>query len=1118
MNFFQTIHTVAKFERITLLRSWFFRIFAALFIIGLGIFNIAVFVESSDSPWIFRALPASLPYANLIILNLGQAIVAVFLASEFLKQDKKNDSAEVIYVRPMANFEYITGKTLGIISVFIILNFIILIIGIGFSFLSGDSAKGIAEFILYPILISIPTLTFILGLSFFLMTILRNQAITFILLLGYIAISVFYLNEKCYHLFDYIAYNVPMLSSTIGGFGNLTEIFMHRGIYFLIGIGLILFTVFKIQRLPQSNRFKYLPLVFAFAFIGSGFYIGYRYIALKKGVIEEKKQMIELNNKYAFCPRVYVDECTIDLDHTKTTIKVCADLKVINKGNKVIDSLILSLNPSLKISKIEIDGKDYSYTRELHLIKIKDGITIYPDETKNIVLHYAGKINENTHFLDINPDEYVGNLSLGLYNARKRFAYIEKNFVCLTSESLWYPIAGVTYASDRPAYYMPDFTRYSLKVRTRENLTAISQGEVDSTEKGVYKFTNKQPLPKISLLIGDYSKQSVTVDSVEYSLFTIKGNDYYLKQFTDIQDTLPTIIRELKNEFENLLDLKYGFQRFTLAEVPVNFAIDRHIWTAVSDAVQPEIIFYPEKGIIMGEADFRKRMNSFEKRMKSNNEEVTPEELQCRILKQFVRRNLMTRNNDWIEFGNIVNKFTYSIIPQFYTHVTHLDCEDWPILNLAMEVYLCERNITEMQSRRWSFRGITNAEKINLELKQSSLKDLLAKGYINMYDEEDAYNPLSLNDIVLTKGDYLFSLLRTRFGEKEFNSIINKLIANNQHKPLTFYELEQSIKQEFNHLISTQIDDWYTTTQMPGFLIKDLQTYKVADGEFIKYQVRFSISNPEPADGIALITINLDDKSSSRSFTDDKPRQPDYFNRVLIPAGTAQEIGVLFQTEPKQLNISTGISENMPNILSYELTGFDEIKKMAQFSGFNNIPMFSNTNNKNDIIVDNEDEGFSYIQESNESYLKSLLNKNKQERYKYSGINFWNPSTQWKSVLQSNFYGRYVRSALYTASGDGSRYVQWKANLPQGAYYDVYCHMDIISSQRNRNERESNYNFRIYHDDGVEDITLAHEELENGWNYMGTFYISPENAKVELTNKSVGKMIFADAIKWIKNE
>src|SRR5512145_1492508 len=151
---FYTVRYIAKYEMRTLLRSWFFRIFTGLFIIGLGIFNVAMNIESSGAPWIYKAIAASIPYANLIILNLGQAIVAIFLASEFLKQDKKNDTVEVIYARSMTNGDYILGKTLGILLVFFILNLIVLVIGIGFSFLSNDTSRSVISLFAYPILIS----------------------------------------------------------------------------------------------------------------------------------------------------------------------------------------------------------------------------------------------------------------------------------------------------------------------------------------------------------------------------------------------------------------------------------------------------------------------------------------------------------------------------------------------------------------------------------------------------------------------------------------------------------------------------------------------------------------------------------------------------------------------------------------------------------------------------------------------------------------------------------------------------------------------------------------------------------------------------------------------------
>jgi len=1117
MNSFQTTKIVALFEMKTLLRSWFFRIFAGLTIIGLGIFNVAVYVEASGAPWLYRALPAAIPYADLIILNLGQAIVAVFLASEFLKQDRKNDTVEVIYARSMTNGQYIIGKSLGILSVFIILNFILLILGIGFSFMSADSSKGFWEFFLYPLLISIPTLVFILGLAFFLMTLLKNQAITFIILLGYIALTIFYLNDKYYHLFDYIAYKVPMMHSTIAGFGNLTEILIHRSIYFLVGLGLISFTVYKINRLPQSKTAGFLPLTMALIFVLSGTFLGYTYIQLKKNTIEEKKQFIALNNKYSKHPTVYINKTNLELEHIENTIKVKANLEVANRTSTLIDTLIFSLNPELIIHNIEMQNQKLDFIRNLHLLRIPYNKGLNPAEKINISIEYTGGINENTHFLDQNLEDYEDNFPMEMFRARKRYAYLQRDFVCLTSESLWYPVSGVTYATNKPAYHQPDFTNFSLKVKTRDDLVAISQGRVVQPEGGSFAFTNDYALPKISLLIADYDKYSVTVDSVEYSIYSTKGNDFYLNHFTEFKDTMPAIIRELRDEYATLLDLNYGFNRFTFAEVPIHFTLDKHLWSVTSDAVQPEMIFYPEKGIIMEETDFRKRRNRFEERMKENNEEVSPEELQCRIFKRFVRGNLMAPPTEWYMFDEVVDKYTYSLIPNYYSFITQIKSKDWSILNLALEVYLRERNVHNASSNRWFFRGINKGEKINLELKQASLAHLIQNGVRKGQEDDEDGDPLVINDLILAKGEYLFSLFRARYGAKTFDQVLNNIIEQNRHQTFSFNELESKLIDHFKDSVALEIKQWYTQSQLPGFLIKDLQTYKVLDGEYTKYQIRFKIANPEDVDGIITMNIDLDDKSNTRSFSSDGPEEPDYSKRVYLKANTAKEIGILFPTEPTRMNIYTNISENLPNNLTYEFSGFDETKKVPLLDEVKDFPLYTDIANDNEVIVDNEDDSFEFVQETYESYLKKLINKNKEDKYKYSGIHFWNPPSEWKPVLRSGFYGKYVRSGMYTKTGEGDRITRWNADLSEGSYYDVYCNILKLNLQWSRQKRKPNYNFKIYHDDGVDEITLSDEELDAGWNYIGTFYISPENAKVELTNKSVGNMIFADAIKWVKN-
>ena len=57
---------------------------------------------------------------------------------------------------------------------------------------------------------------------------------------------------------------------------------------------------------------------------------------------------------------------------------------------------------------------------------------------------------------------------------------------------------------------------------------------------------------------------------------------------------------------------------------------------------------------------------------------------------------------------------------------------------------------------------------------------------------------------------------------------------------------------------------------------------------------------------------------------------------------------------------------------------------------------------------------------------------------------------------------------------------------------------------------------RYIHDEGVEEITLDYENAESGWNNLGRYHLSPDTAKVVLTNKSAGMFVIGDAVKWVK--
>ena len=101
--------------------------------------NFLLFVsEDTYGFWIAMSIPSNIPYLILLLLNTGQAVIAIFLASDFLKRDKKLDTSEVFYVRPLSNAEYVIGKIWGNLRVFLLLNLIIMGITMAFNLTVGE--------------------------------------------------------------------------------------------------------------------------------------------------------------------------------------------------------------------------------------------------------------------------------------------------------------------------------------------------------------------------------------------------------------------------------------------------------------------------------------------------------------------------------------------------------------------------------------------------------------------------------------------------------------------------------------------------------------------------------------------------------------------------------------------------------------------------------------------------------------------------------------------------------------------------------------------------------------------------------------------------------------------
>ena len=467
------IRSVAKYESKLLTRSWFYRLFLVLAVLFLCIFNLQQLVFNYGNNWLMRALPSNIPYINLLLLNTGQAIIAVFLSSEFLKADKKLDTSEVFYVHPLSNAEYVFGKIWGNIKVFFRLDLIIISLVVVFNFVSKTPLDW-GAYVLYFILICVPTLIFIFGLSVGMMLIFKNQAITFVVLLGYIALTLFYISDKFYYLFDYMVYNLPLVKSSIVGYTNWDIMINHRLIYLLLGIGFLCISIFLFRRLPNTKYGPYRWLVIAIVFIIGGCFAGYRHVANSLKIQNNRELYVQINNKYASTPKMVIDHYDITVEQQLESIS--AEATLLGKADESASVFTFCLNPTLQVSEVTENGDELSFTRDRQIILIDFGREIEKGDSTSFTIKYNGRVDESFCYLDIPTEILREQYAWGMYHIDKKYSFQTTDYILFTPETYWYPRPGVTFSNENPDWQQVYYSNYRLTVKTINGLKAISQG------------------------------------------------------------------------------------------------------------------------------------------------------------------------------------------------------------------------------------------------------------------------------------------------------------------------------------------------------------------------------------------------------------------------------------------------------------------------------------------------------------------------------------------------------------------------------------------------------------------------------------------------------------------
>lgn len=1104
----KNIVTISTYESKVLWRNWFFRIVALAGIFFIGIFNLVEMSSLDDPSWWAMLNGFVLPYASIIFISIPQAAAVIFLATGLIKKDKKLDTNEVFFVRAISNLDYVFGKALATFKLFILLNFVILLIPFIVGLTNPLATVNPMAFIIYPLIVSVPNIVFTMGISFLLVTIIRNQPISIVLLVGVTGVQLIYYFDKFSNILDFTGFRISMLASEMSGFIDIEFALWQRAFFFLTGIAFLFLTAFFLERLSGHKTTHRATAGVGVVLLLLSSFMMMKVWTMRQSPIDLRQAMITANGRWANEPNLSITSHAITLEWAGNEIISTSDLVLKNNTRELLDTIYFSLNPGLTVDTLLVNEAPVQFKQDVQIIYVNKDISIAPDQEIKVRIKYHGAILQAAAHLEVDGKRYEESNDFIMFALTKKYAFLEEDYVLLTNDVLWYPDTEVGYNRVAVAKERQAFTNFELLVKVPEGKTAISQGAV-TVSGDVQKFKPEYPLPCISLVIGDYVKKEIIVDNVAYAVFHYPKNDYFLKQLDQLADTLSYLITDVVSEYEDAQKLSYPFKRMQFVEVPLHFAAYNKIYESHQAFLQPETVFWPEEGAEIRQFDFGRQLRDMNTQAKKTNQVLTDKQKQANIFNDLIRKVFTKQiGSKWVNDGQNMDNPDYSVFPNYYDFNSGIVSRDWALLNRCIATYL--RNDKQVQNDySRDINGISFTEECNNLMQTTPLSKILTEAEFS-----------KISKSVTLKSQYLFSYLGQTLGESNFKSFLYEWVNTHQHQLNSYEDFRQAMVSRFKVDIDPIIRTVFSETSQPAFEILDVQKYEVMDGDRKRYQVIVKAKNSGDSDGVLEVKFNHKENNDEDYYAkiNEEVAEEVQGRLSVIKQGETKLFGYVLDEKPNAISINTIISRNIPSVINMSLGTLSKREGGILFDG-EQVVTNEMKSAQYEVIVDNEDKQFTHFSPIKPTMLKAYLDSRDTVVKKYHGS--WNSSySSWFATTGSDFYGSIIRSAHFTRSGGGEKIATWTPEFREEGFYDIYVYMQ----GKNQNEfignesasKQFDYHYIINNGDGTDNIKYNITNAEPGWNYLGSYYFNKTGGSVSLTDKCELWRVYADAVKWVK--
>jgi hypothetical protein len=774
---------------------------------------------------------------------------------------------------------------------------------------------------------------------------------------------------------------------------------------------------------------------------------------------------------------------------------------------------LFTLNPGLEINAItDGNGSAIPFSHESGLLSIERSVT--SGERVSIRLEASGEPDTLFAYLDevrtpeaINPLQAMAML-LGFDRA-----VFDRRFVALMPAMGWLPIAGPGVGGNDARRRARDYYDVDLEVELPEGWLAAGPGrrrELAGGETGHrFRFSPGAPIHETALVASRFESVSADVEGVRVEVLLTPGHDRIIEDLADAADELQSWVADRFREAAEL-GLPYPFDGFTVVEVPAFLRGFGGGWRLDTTLAPPTMVMIRESGFPTARFDvpfrnpkrWQDREGGVTRAMVDRLETFTVNDYLGGNVLVGAARNFVLGQTSAVGAGSIPMNF---VLEELTTLLLTDSRGYFSVHWFTPEIMAIFDQVGMRMAVPGGPAGINPTDLvIDSFSKRPEVWSAVLSGSLEALDPWQ--DPRKALDALTLKGGALAKSLYDGIDRSSAAQLLS--VLRERHRGTTF-DLEDfvAVGRELDEEFGRLMEDWMTTTVLPGFIVDDTRVFRLPDRDdgAPQYQFITLIRNDENVPGLLRIKYRVVEGGDV---------EESYSDPIRIPGDTSIEFGSVWLRPPVVAWVDPYLSLNRDEFLIMSTTPNQEkTVEDEPLDGIRDTDWIPSTEGA--IVVDDLDDGFSVSESDDGSGLR--IGGRGFDFGMDEGLPIYENGklpARWSRSVRSTAWGTYRHTVVVTRSGKGALTASFTAAIPRSGEWELQVHLPSKVGFRGA-KNWGTWNLVVR--DATDDRTIGFnaDEADYSWNTVGTMELMDGEVTVDLSDETDGKIVVADAIRWL---